>query len=85
VKHGHATDPRRTLGADPRRFTVDAEDRARLEMLAARTGGIVETEPTATGLTVRHIAATGRTVEVSAPTVPDAVRAITAAVTEAVR
>lgn len=75
-------DPRRTLGADRRRFTVDAEDRMRLEVLAARTGGIVETAPTPQGFTVRHVAVSGRTTEVTADTVPDAVRRLAAEIGE---
>lgn len=67
------TDPR-VIGADPRRFAVDGEDRARLESIAARTGGIVETEPTARGVTVRHIAATGRVREVTGKDAAEAVR-----------
>lgn len=77
------TDPRRTLGTDPRRFTVDGEDRARLEAIVATTGGIVETEPTADGVTVRHIAATGRVREVSGASAADAVRMLTYALSGA--
>lgn len=72
----HPNDPRTTIGADPRRFTVDAEDRSRLEVIAARTGGIVETEPTHDGLKVRHIAATGRTTEVTGQSAPEAINAL---------
>jgi hypothetical protein len=70
------TDPRRSVGIDPRRFSVDGEDRARLEAIAAKTGGIVESEPTQGGVTLRHIAATGRVREVTGASAAEAVRAL---------
>lgn len=75
-------DPR-FVGHDPRRFTVDGEDRARLEAIVVRTGGIIETEPTHDGLTVRHIAATGRVREVSGASAAAAVRLLTYAMRDA--
>lgn len=73
------TDPRRIIGADPRRYTLDGEDAARLESIAARTGGIVESEATRAGLVLRHIAATGRVREVTGTDAADAVRRLAAA------
>lgn len=68
-----SNDPR-AIGADVRRFALEAEDAMRLDAFAARTGAVIEATIVPDGVRITHTTATGKTTTVTAETGPDAVR-----------